>query len=276
MPDETLSLMKPYVTNIVTFHVLLAGYEQAVGRFDQNSRTRDARQLFAPLFEALNWAVASMMRHASITRRRVSRLIGHGGVGSLADSLSALSVAPEIEYTTSGPMPSPSPRASAPRSWRQSWRTSGVGVVLRICRTPTLRRDVLPRRRSKPSPPTNGSSPIVLHKLSLASCCRRFVSLPTSSSLLYQAATPELLTLLERSDDLAGCSSLSPAPGGRPPSATAQPIKRAACSSEIAASMRARRISFIGGRPWSDHHRTPALSSSPIRASPETQVQAKH
>ncbi len=50
--------MKPYATNIVTFHVLLAGYEQAVGRFDQISRIRDARQVFAPLFEALNWAAA--------------------------------------------------------------------------------------------------------------------------------------------------------------------------------------------------------------------------
>jgi hypothetical protein len=50
--------MKPYVTNIVTFHVLLGGYEQAVGRFDQICRMRDSRQVFLPLFEALNWAVA--------------------------------------------------------------------------------------------------------------------------------------------------------------------------------------------------------------------------
>ncbi len=56
--DATLNPMKPYATNIVTFRVLLAGYEQAVGRFEQLSRTRDARQVFGPLFEALNWVVA--------------------------------------------------------------------------------------------------------------------------------------------------------------------------------------------------------------------------
>ena len=114
---------------------------------------------------------------------------------------------PGIEYTTSGPMPSPSPRASAPRSWRRSWRTSGVGVVWRICRTPKLRRDMLPRRRLKPSPPTSGSSPTTLHELSLVNCCPLSVSSPISSSLLCQAATPELLTLHGASHDRTGCSS---------------------------------------------------------------------
>lgn len=57
-PDGTLGPMKPYGTNIVTFRVLLAGYEQAVNRFGQVSRSRDPLQVFAPLFEALNWAVA--------------------------------------------------------------------------------------------------------------------------------------------------------------------------------------------------------------------------
>lgn len=50
--------MKPYETNIVTFRVLLNGYELAVERFNQLSRARDARQVFGPLFEALNWVVA--------------------------------------------------------------------------------------------------------------------------------------------------------------------------------------------------------------------------
>lgn len=50
--------MEPYYTAIVTFRVLLSGYEQAVGRFNRASRSRDAGQVFVPLFEALNWAVA--------------------------------------------------------------------------------------------------------------------------------------------------------------------------------------------------------------------------
>lgn len=50
--------MRPYAKNIVTFHVLLDGYEQAVRRFNELSRTRGALPVFAPLFEALNWVVA--------------------------------------------------------------------------------------------------------------------------------------------------------------------------------------------------------------------------
>ena len=50
--------MDPYVDNIVTFRVLLGGYEQAVERFVRASKTRDPMQVFSPLFEALNWAVA--------------------------------------------------------------------------------------------------------------------------------------------------------------------------------------------------------------------------
>jgi hypothetical protein len=50
--------MRPYADNIVTFRVLLGGYEQALERFRQVSRTRDVTWIFAPLFEALNWAVA--------------------------------------------------------------------------------------------------------------------------------------------------------------------------------------------------------------------------
>jgi hypothetical protein len=50
--------MEPYAHNIVTFRVLLRGYERAVERFGHASITRDAVQVFAPLFEALNWAVA--------------------------------------------------------------------------------------------------------------------------------------------------------------------------------------------------------------------------
>ncbi len=49
--------MKPYATNIVTFRVLLAGYEQARQRFHVAALSRDAGRTFAPLFEALNWAV---------------------------------------------------------------------------------------------------------------------------------------------------------------------------------------------------------------------------
>jgi hypothetical protein len=47
--------MKPYSSNIVTFHVLVAGYERAVERFDQVALTQDAGRVFAPLLEALNW-----------------------------------------------------------------------------------------------------------------------------------------------------------------------------------------------------------------------------
>jgi hypothetical protein len=50
--------MEPYVDNIVTFRVLLGGYERAVERFVRASKTRDPVQVFSPLFEALNWAVA--------------------------------------------------------------------------------------------------------------------------------------------------------------------------------------------------------------------------
>ncbi len=49
--------MEPYANIIVTFRVLLGGYEQAVERFGEASRTRDPVHVFAPLFEALNWAV---------------------------------------------------------------------------------------------------------------------------------------------------------------------------------------------------------------------------
>ncbi|HZJ07048.1 MAG TPA: hypothetical protein VFD59_16460 [Nocardioidaceae bacterium] len=49
--------LKPYANRIVTFRVLLGGYEQAVERFGEASRTRDPVRVFAPLFEALNWAV---------------------------------------------------------------------------------------------------------------------------------------------------------------------------------------------------------------------------
>lgn len=50
--------MDPYVDNIVTFRVLLRSYEQAVERFVRASKSRDPVQVFSPLFEALNWAVA--------------------------------------------------------------------------------------------------------------------------------------------------------------------------------------------------------------------------
>lgn len=49
--------MKPYSTNVVTFRVMLAGYEQACERFHTVTLGRDAGRAFAPLFEALNWAV---------------------------------------------------------------------------------------------------------------------------------------------------------------------------------------------------------------------------
>lgn len=49
--------MKPYASNAVTFRVLLAGYEQARQRFHVAALSRDAGETFAPLFEALNWAV---------------------------------------------------------------------------------------------------------------------------------------------------------------------------------------------------------------------------
>src|SRR5665811_2098217 len=50
--------MRPYANNIVTFHILLEGYENAVSRFSDASKSRDPGRVFAPLFEALNWAVA--------------------------------------------------------------------------------------------------------------------------------------------------------------------------------------------------------------------------
>ncbi|TGN65040.1 hypothetical protein EXE59_14495 [Nocardioides eburneiflavus] len=50
--------MNPYDENIVTYRTLLDGYEQALRRFTDASKSRNASQVFLPLFEALNWAVA--------------------------------------------------------------------------------------------------------------------------------------------------------------------------------------------------------------------------
>ncbi len=50
--------MEPYADNVVTFRVLLAGFEKAVDRFHDASVGRDAVATFHPLFEALNWATA--------------------------------------------------------------------------------------------------------------------------------------------------------------------------------------------------------------------------
>ncbi|WP_207084979.1 hypothetical protein [Nocardioides sp. S5] len=50
--------MNPYDTNIVTYRTLLDGYEQALRRFTDASKGRNASDVFLPLFEALNWAVA--------------------------------------------------------------------------------------------------------------------------------------------------------------------------------------------------------------------------
>lgn len=50
--------MNPYDKNIVTYRTLLEGYEHAVQRFTDASKSRSAPQVFQPLFEALNWAVA--------------------------------------------------------------------------------------------------------------------------------------------------------------------------------------------------------------------------
>ena len=58
-----------------------------------------------------------------------------------------------------------------------------------------LQRDMLLRRRSKPSPPTNGFWPTTLHEWSLVSCCRLFASSLISSSLPCPTARPELATV---------------------------------------------------------------------------------
>jgi hypothetical protein len=51
--------VKPYKDEIVTFRMMLQGYEQAVERFQAaTTRPLDPSSAFAPLFEALNWAVA--------------------------------------------------------------------------------------------------------------------------------------------------------------------------------------------------------------------------
>lgn len=136
-PDGTLGPMKPYGTNIVTFRVLLAGYEQAVNRFGQVSRSRDPLQVFAPLFEALNWAVALDDEAREHYAPEGEPLDWGWRSRVLAANSSAPSAARGIEYTTNGPMPSRSPRDSAPRLSRRSSRTSGVGVVWRICPSPT-------------------------------------------------------------------------------------------------------------------------------------------
>lgn len=43
---------------LVPVTLLLDGYAQAVARFEQTAKGRDGRAAFAPLFEALSWAVA--------------------------------------------------------------------------------------------------------------------------------------------------------------------------------------------------------------------------
>lgn len=50
--------MKPYADNVVTFRVLLAGYEGAAKRYTQARTSQDPGHVFLPLFEALNWCVA--------------------------------------------------------------------------------------------------------------------------------------------------------------------------------------------------------------------------
>ncbi|MGB3687327.1 MAG: hypothetical protein WA991_16050 [Ornithinimicrobium sp.] len=50
--------MEPYADNVVTFRVLLAGFEKATHRFHDASLGQDAVAMFHPLFEALNWATA--------------------------------------------------------------------------------------------------------------------------------------------------------------------------------------------------------------------------
>ncbi len=50
--------MRPYADNVVTFRVLLAGYQAALQRYADARLTRDPTTVFPPLFEALNWSVA--------------------------------------------------------------------------------------------------------------------------------------------------------------------------------------------------------------------------
>lgn len=50
--------MKPYEEHISTFEAMFIGYANALNRFEAAAKTNDPVITFAPLFEALNWAVA--------------------------------------------------------------------------------------------------------------------------------------------------------------------------------------------------------------------------
>lgn len=50
--------MRPYEEPIVTFRVLLRGYEEALARFREAAGGHDHTAAFLPLFEVVNWGVA--------------------------------------------------------------------------------------------------------------------------------------------------------------------------------------------------------------------------
>jgi hypothetical protein len=55
---STVSVVEPYQDNIVTFELVLVGYERASDRFRCAAAGDDANGTFTSLFEVLNWAVA--------------------------------------------------------------------------------------------------------------------------------------------------------------------------------------------------------------------------
>lgn len=56
--SDTLADVKPYASAIVTYRMLLDGYKGAVARVGMAARSTEFRDVYAPMFEALNWEVA--------------------------------------------------------------------------------------------------------------------------------------------------------------------------------------------------------------------------
>lgn len=166
--------MKPYNSNIVTFHVLLAGYEQAVERFDQLALTRDAGRVFAPLFEALNWAVVlddQACRHYPPEGEPIGwawrdRFVAGDFVSGVRCARNRVHHQWADALTLSEGFSAPLVAPIVAHEWR--WQ--------RLADLPESDppKDALPRRPSNPPSPTTSSSwPIAPHELLLENFLRR-------------------------------------------------------------------------------------------------------
>jgi hypothetical protein len=58
--------VKPYGPDVVNVRTQVAGYEQAVARFDAATKAQDATAAYLPLFEALSWAASIDYRVAAL------------------------------------------------------------------------------------------------------------------------------------------------------------------------------------------------------------------